>query len=146
MLADAATLRSKTPQLIRQEVEGLMMAHFATRKLLHGAARSANEDPDRLSFIHAVSVIKSRVVNPEASLPEAASMRQGPGVAAAVRIMKRVWRWMIEEVLELRVVSSRGQKKPRGVRRKMSNYPLGKRGPIDRTVHDWTPKIVAAGT
>jgi IS4 transposase len=32
------TLRSKTPDLIRQEFYGLMMAHFAIRGLMHEAA------------------------------------------------------------------------------------------------------------
>ena len=40
-------LRSKTPDLVRQEFYGLLMAHFAVRALMHEAALSANEDPDR---------------------------------------------------------------------------------------------------
>jgi hypothetical protein len=47
-------LRSKTPDLVRQEFYGLMMAHFAIRSLIHEAALKANEDPDQLSFLHAV--------------------------------------------------------------------------------------------
>jgi len=31
---------------------------------------------------------------------------------------------VLEEILEERVVSSRGRQVPRGVKRKMSNYPL----------------------
>ena len=31
---------------------------------------------------------------------------------------------MLREILEARVKSSRGERKPRGVKRKMSNYPL----------------------
>ena len=46
------------------------------------------------------------------------------------------------EILEERVVSSRGQVKPRGVRRKMSSYNLRKRGPVSREIHDRTPRIV----
>lgn len=51
-------LRSKTPDLVRQEFYGLMMAHFAIRSLIHEAALTAEEDPDRLSFIHVVRVIR----------------------------------------------------------------------------------------
>jgi hypothetical protein len=51
-------LRSKTPDLIRQEFYGLMMAHFAIRGLMHEAALRAEVDPDRLSFIHAVRVVR----------------------------------------------------------------------------------------
>ncbi len=54
-------LRSKTPDLVRQEFYGLMMAHFAIRSLIHEAALKADEDPDELSFLHAVRVVRRRL-------------------------------------------------------------------------------------
>lgn len=54
-------LRSKTPDLVRQEFYGLLMAHFAIRGLMHEAALKADEDPDRLSFVHAVRVIRRKL-------------------------------------------------------------------------------------
>jgi hypothetical protein len=54
-------LRSKTPELVQQEFYGLLMAHFAIRGLMHEAALQANEDPDRLSFVHAVHVVQRRL-------------------------------------------------------------------------------------
>jgi hypothetical protein len=54
-------LRSKTPDLVKQEFFGLLMAHFAVRGLMHEAAVKANADPDRLSFIHAVRVIRRKM-------------------------------------------------------------------------------------
>jgi len=54
-------LRSKTPELVRQEFYGLMMAHFAVRGLMHEAAIAADVDPDRLSFVHAVRVIRRKL-------------------------------------------------------------------------------------
>jgi hypothetical protein len=54
-------LRSKTPELVRQEVWGLLLAHFAVRGLMHEAALKAEEDPDRLSFSHAVRVVRRKV-------------------------------------------------------------------------------------
>ena len=54
-------LRSKTPELVRQEFYGLMMAHFAVRGLMHEAALQADEDPDRLSFLHGVRVVQRRM-------------------------------------------------------------------------------------
>lgn len=54
-------LRSKTPELVRQEFYGLMMAHFAIRGLIHEAALEAGEDPDRLSYVHAVRVIRRKL-------------------------------------------------------------------------------------
>ncbi len=54
-------LRSKTPDLVRQEFYGLLLAHFAIRGLMHEAALKADEDPDRLSFVHAVRVIRRKL-------------------------------------------------------------------------------------
>ena len=54
-------LRSKTPELVRQEFWGLLLAHFAVRGLMHEAALRADEDPDRLSFLHAVRVVRRKV-------------------------------------------------------------------------------------
>lgn len=54
-------LRSKTPDLVRQEFYGLILAHFAVRGLMHEAALRADEDPDRLSFLHAVRVVRRKL-------------------------------------------------------------------------------------
>jgi hypothetical protein len=54
-------LRSKTPDLVRQEFYGFLMAHFAIRGLMHEAALKAKEDPDRLSFLHAVRVVRRKL-------------------------------------------------------------------------------------
>jgi hypothetical protein len=67
-------LRSKTPELVRQEFYGLMLAHFAIRQLIHEAALRADADPDRLSFIHAVRVIRRR-------LPASVALSPSPAAA-----------------------------------------------------------------
>ncbi len=54
-------LRSKTPDLVRQEMFALLMTHFAVRGLMHEAALKADKDPDRLSFLHAVRVIRRKL-------------------------------------------------------------------------------------
>lgn len=64
-------LRSKTPELVKQEFFGLLMAHFAIRGLMHEAALKANEDPDRLSFLHAVRVVQRRMARHGAIPPSA---------------------------------------------------------------------------
>jgi hypothetical protein len=61
-------LRSKTPDLVRQEFYGLLMALFAIRGLIHEAAAKVGEDPDRLSFLHAVRVVR-RKLPPYAAIP-----------------------------------------------------------------------------
>jgi len=64
-------LRSKTPELVEQEFYGLLMAHFAIRGLMHEAALKADEDPDRLSFLHAVRVVRRKLPHYAAIPPSA---------------------------------------------------------------------------
>lgn len=54
-------LRSKTPELVVQEFYGLLMAHYAVRGLMHEAALKGGIDPDTLSFVHAVRVIRRKL-------------------------------------------------------------------------------------
>jgi len=54
-------LRSKTPALVWQEFYGLMLAHFAVRGLMHEAALKVDTDPDTLSFVHAIRVIRRKL-------------------------------------------------------------------------------------
>jgi hypothetical protein len=59
--ANSTVLRSKTPELVQQELWGLLLAHFAIRQLMAQAAWARALDPDRLSFTHAVRVIKRKM-------------------------------------------------------------------------------------
>jgi hypothetical protein len=60
-------LRSKTPELVRQEVYGLLLAHYCVRTVMHEAAQAKGEDPDRISFLHTVRVLRRK-------LPQAAGV------------------------------------------------------------------------
>lgn len=71
-------LRSKTPELVRQEFFGLLMAHFAIRGLMHEAALKADEDPDRLSFLHAVRVVQRRMAR-HGAIPPSEEKNLSPG-------------------------------------------------------------------
>ena len=66
-------LRSKTPELVLQEFYGLLMAHFAVRSMMHEAALKADIDTDRLSFLHAVRVIRRKLPAFHAIPPSAAA-------------------------------------------------------------------------
>lgn len=50
-------LRSRVPNLTRQDFWGLLLAHFGVRALMHEAALEGNLDPGDLSFTHAVRTI-----------------------------------------------------------------------------------------
>lgn len=73
-------LRSKTPELVRQEAWGFLLAHFAIRALMQEAALGAlppARDPDPLSFTHARHVAR-RTLPHVAAIPPS-----GPGAAGA---------------------------------------------------------------
>ncbi len=119
-------LRSKTPDLVRQEFWGLLLAHFAVRGLMHEAALRADEDPDRLSFLHAVRVVRRK-------LPLFAAFPPRARLALHDEVL--------DEILEERVATSRGRRVPRGVKRKMSGYPLRPRTPQPTTRIDFSAAI-----
>jgi hypothetical protein len=48
---------------------------------------------------------------------------------------------VLEEILEERAVSGRGRQAPRGVKRKMSNYPLRPRAPQPTSRIDFAANI-----
>ncbi len=54
-------LRSKKPELVEQEFYGLLLAHFALRGLMHEAALKAHVDPDTLSFVHSLRVVRRKL-------------------------------------------------------------------------------------
>lgn len=65
-------LRSKTPELVWQEFYGLLLAHYAIRRLIHEASADGGCDPDRLSFIHAVRIVRRSLPFHAAFSPAAA--------------------------------------------------------------------------
>jgi len=62
-------LRSKSPDMIRQEIWGYLLTHHAISALICTAATSAGIDPDRVKFKRAVRIIRRRVDHPAAFPP-----------------------------------------------------------------------------
>jgi len=58
----AALLRSKTPDLVRQEAYGLLLVHHAVRRIMLDAAQSIGDDPDRISFTATVRIIRRKLL------------------------------------------------------------------------------------
>jgi hypothetical protein len=50
--------RSRRVDLVKQELYGLLLVHFALRQLIHDASRRAGCDPDSLSFLAAVRIVR----------------------------------------------------------------------------------------
>jgi len=53
------TLRSKKPELARQEFWGMILAHYLVRKMMAQAALDKGIDPDELSYEGSIEIIKS---------------------------------------------------------------------------------------
>ena len=58
--SNSTVLRSKTPELVEQELWGLLLAHFALRQLMVQAAWNRGLDLDVLSFAHALRVVRRK--------------------------------------------------------------------------------------
>jgi len=62
-------LRSKVPDLVEQQMWGLLLAHYAIRALLLEAADPAGYDPDRMSFVKGLRVVRRQVTDQAAITP-----------------------------------------------------------------------------
>jgi hypothetical protein len=100
-------LRSQTPAGVVQEIEGLLLAHFAVRALMQEAAEGQGLDPQRLSFVGALKVLRCRL----------------PGVPAEAAGRRRWWEEVVAEVGEEVLPERRDRVNPRVIKRKMSNGP-----------------------
>jgi len=54
-------LRSKQPDLVKQEIYALLITHFIIRSVMYEAAEKHNNPPLEMSFTHTVSVLKRKV-------------------------------------------------------------------------------------
>ncbi|MCA1696312.1 MAG: IS4 family transposase [Actinobacteria bacterium] len=64
-------LRSQSPEMVRQEIWAFLLAHYAIRRLMCRAADDADVDPDRLSFMRSVRVIRRQITGQAAFSPSA---------------------------------------------------------------------------
>lgn len=62
-IAHGRVLRSKSPDMVKQEVWAILLAHYAVRKLVQTASDVAEIDPDRLSFIRSLRIIRRHLSN-----------------------------------------------------------------------------------
>jgi hypothetical protein len=58
-----STLRSKTPSMVRQEIWGLLLAYYAVRAFMAEAADSIDIDPDRISPIRTINIIRRSITD-----------------------------------------------------------------------------------
>ncbi len=62
-------LRSKSPDMVRQEIYGYLLTHYAISALICKAATEAGVDPDRVKFKRTVRIVRRRAADPAAFPP-----------------------------------------------------------------------------
>lgn len=62
-------LRSKSPDLVLQEIWGHLCCHYAIRSLMSEAATHSGHDPDRVSFVAALRITRQTLTHPGAFPP-----------------------------------------------------------------------------
>jgi hypothetical protein len=102
-------LRSQTPAGVIQEVEGLLLAHYAVRALMFEAASEQGLDSRRLSFTGTLKILRCR-------LPEVPQDQDEAG-------RRRWWENLLAEVGEEILPPRRNRINPRVIKRKMSKWP-----------------------
>ena len=107
-----AHLRSETPLGVIQEVYTLSIGHYATRSLMAEAAAEKGLDPDRLSFLGCLHIIRTRMPECPAELAERESW----------------FRALLGELSKERTDPRRNRINPRVVRVKMSKFPKKRPG------------------
>lgn len=80
LLEPGSTLRSRTPELVRQEIWGLLLTHYAVRAFISDAADTIDMDPDRLSTIRAINIVRRSVTDQAGFSPLRANARH-PGTS-----------------------------------------------------------------
>jgi hypothetical protein len=60
----ARILRSKSPDMVKQEIWALLLTHYSIRRLMCRAADEADVDPDRISFMRSLRIIRRQVTRP----------------------------------------------------------------------------------
>jgi hypothetical protein len=102
-------LRSQKPVGVVQELYGLLLAHYAVRRIMHDAAQQAGLDPDRLSFTNALRIICDAVAEFQ---------------MVAVEQRPALYQRLLADIARYRLPERKPRTNPRVVKRKMSNFRL----------------------
>jgi Insertion element 4 transposase N-terminal/Transposase DDE domain len=101
-----AHLRSETPLGVVQEIYTLSIGHYATRSLMAEAAARSDQDPDRLSFLGCLQILRTRMPECPADEQERAAWMEA----------------FLTELAKEQTEPRRNRINPRVVRIKMSKF------------------------
>lgn len=69
MNAQHRQLRSKTPELVKQEIWAFLITHYAVQVFISQAADDLGADADRYSFTKTINIVRRQVLNQAAFSP-----------------------------------------------------------------------------
>lgn len=104
-------LRSETPAGVIQELHALSLAHYAVRKVMFDTACKEEIDPDRLSFVGAIRLLRTR-------LSECPSARPGD--------LRRWYDNLLTEIATEKTEPRRNRNNPRVIKRARCKWPMKK--------------------
>ena len=113
-------LRSQKPEGVVQELYGVLLAHYAVRRVMVDAAAHAGIAPRDLSFVHAVRVLRRAVAE-----------FQLVAVAQEAALYGR----LLRDIARGRLAARDGRINPRVVRRQQSKFP------VKRPSHGAAPRL-----
>jgi transposase IS4-like protein/DDE family transposase len=113
-------LRSQKPVGVLQELYGLLVAHYVVRALMAEAATQTGVAPTRLSFIHAVELIRVALDDFQLVTP---------------RQHGRLYQRLLRDIAACRLPRRAWRTNPRVVKRKMSNFKLKRGDPPPASQH-----------
>jgi hypothetical protein len=109
-LGNNEVLRSQSPEMVRQEIWGLLISHFIIRKLIFQAAERAGVPSTRISFTSAMDILHTR-------LPE------------APRSQRKIRKWLQALIIEISLeqLPPRSNRiNPRKVKKRSKHWPTKK--------------------
>jgi hypothetical protein len=65
--------------MVRQEIWGLFLTHYAIRAFMAQAADTIDLDPDRLSTLRAINIVRRSVTDPAGFSPRSTKTATPPG-------------------------------------------------------------------
>jgi hypothetical protein len=102
-------LRSRKPVGVIQELYGLLLAHYVARSLMHEAALRSGLDPERLSFINSLRIIRRAIPEFQQAAPECLPL---------------LYERLLDDIAREKIPPRRDRSNPRVVKRKMSKFRL----------------------
>lgn len=110
-------MRSEKPEGVIQEAYGALIAHYIVRYLIHEVAVKEGIDPDRISFIDSLRVIRRKIDKFQIAKEEQ---------------LEPLYQMMLEDIAENKLPPRDNRINPREVKRKTSKFPSGRGTPRGR--------------